>query len=57
MFYFEHATDTIYLKHFYHNSFVGDEMAEEIRKKKVAALIKQMGDKYLLATRIQKIID
>ena len=55
MIFFQHDTDTIYLKHFYHSSFTGDDAAEEIREKKVAAIIKQMGDRYVLATRVQKL--
>ncbi len=57
MIFFEHHADTVYLKHFYHSSFTGDAIKEQLRKKKVAAVIKQMGDRYVLANPVQKIIN
>ena len=52
-----HSIETIYLKHFYNTPFTGDPMLEEIRAKKVAKAIKQMGDKYLLAKPVQRITE
>jgi hypothetical protein len=46
---------TVYMKHFYDSPFTGDIMQEEIRDKKVAKVIKSMGDKYLLAVPVQKL--
>lgn len=47
-------SDTVYLRHFYGSSFTGDTIQEETRELKVAKVIKQMGNKWLLATPITR---
>lgn len=52
---FVYPSDMDVMKHFYNTPFTGEPMLEEIRAKKVAKLIKQMDDKYLLAKPIKKL--
>ena len=54
---FVYPSDMDVMKHFYNTPFTGEPILEEIRAKKVAKLIKQMGDKYLLAKPVQRITE
>lgn len=55
MIFFEHTASTVVMKHFYNSPFTGDIMGEELRAKRVAKVIKLMGDKYLLAKPVQRL--
>lgn len=46
---------TVIMKHFYWSPFTGDPMLEELREAKVRKVIKNMGNKYLLAVPVQKL--
>ncbi len=48
-------SDTIFIKHFYGVDIRPDEALVSARERKVAELIKEMGDKYLLATPVKRI--
>lgn len=54
---FVYPSDMDVMKHFYNTPFTGDLVQEDIRNKKVAKVIKQMGDKYLLAKPVQRITE
>ena len=55
---FEYGSDeTIYMKHFFGSSFTGDPYQEDLRNKKVADVIKAMGDKYVLAKPIKRLTE
>ena len=49
--------ETIYLRNFYHEAFTGDPYQEDIRSKKVAEVIEQMGDRYLLAKPVKRLTE
>ena len=49
--------ETIYLRHFYKTPFTGDTIQEELREIKVKKVIKAMGDKWLLAKPVKKLIE
>lgn len=57
MFKFLHdiADEPLYINNFYHPAFNGRQEQQLQRQKKVAKVIKEMGNKYLLATPIQRI--
>lgn len=48
-------TETTYMKHFYGSPFTGDPYQEDLRNKKVADVIKAMGDKYVLAKPVRRL--
>lgn len=52
---FVYPSDMDVMKHFYNTPFTGDPYQEDVRSKKVEDVIKQMGDKYLLAKPVQRI--
>lgn len=53
---FDYGNDeTVFIKHFYNSPFRGDPMQEELRDRKVAKVIKSMGDKYVLAKPIKRL--
>lgn len=51
------SSETVYLRHFYHESFMGDRVHEEVREAKVKKVIKAMGDKWLLAKPINRLTE
>lgn len=51
------SSETIYLRNFYHEAFTGDPYQEDIRSKKVAKVIEQMGDRYVLAKPVKRLTE
>jgi hypothetical protein len=50
-------SDTIYLRNFYHEAFMGDRVQEEVREAKVKKVIKAMGDKWVLAKPVKRLVE
>lgn len=51
------SSDTIYLRNFYHEAFMGDRLQEEVREAKVKKVIKAMGDRWVLAKPVKRLVE